>query len=160
MKVYNEEQTEISDAKNAITVKHLLTHTAGIIYGGAVNPLINAFRKRKFLNPAQRWQIWHKNSALFPSSTEPGEDWTYGVSTDVLGYLVEVVSGMPFEEFLQTRLFAPLGMVDTAFSVPLEKIDRFAALYQRSSKGEKGKEKKIDDAKSKEKDSKVPKTQK
>jgi CubicO group peptidase (beta-lactamase class C family) len=48
----------------------------------------------------------------------------------VLGYFVEVVSGMPFEEFLQTRIFGPLGMVDTAFSVPSEKVDRFAALYR------------------------------
>ena len=58
---------------------------------------------------------------------------------------------MPFEEFLQTRLFAPLGMVDTAFSVPIEKLDRFAALYQLSSeKSEKAKEKKTEDAKDKE----------
>ncbi len=61
---------------------------------------------------------------------KPGEKWTYGVSTDVLGYLVEVVSGMPFEDFLQSRLFGPLGMTDTGFSVPSEKVDRFAALYR------------------------------
>ena len=65
-----------------------------------------------------------------PLVHQPGEKWTYSVSTDVLGYLVEVVSGMPFEEFLQTRLFEPLGMVDTAFSVPPEKRDRLAALYR------------------------------
>ena len=65
-----------------------------------------------------------------PLVHEPDERWTYGVSVDVLGYLVEVVSGMPFEKFLQTRLFGPLGMVDTGFSVPPEKVDRYAALYR------------------------------
>ena len=90
-----------------------------------------------------------------PLVHEPGEAWTYGVSTDLLGYLVEVISGMPFEEFLHTRLFAPLGMVDTAFSVPLEKLNRFAALYELNTEGgmkaEKKKEKKMDDTKEKEK---------
>jgi CubicO group peptidase (beta-lactamase class C family) len=96
-----------------------------------------------------------KKLSDIPLAHEPGDRWTYGVSTDVLGYLVEVVSGMPFEEFLQTRLFGPLGMVDTAFSVPLEKLDRFAALYQLNKegrmKGDKEKEKKTDRALEKEK---------
>ena len=70
-----------------------------------------------------------------PLVHEPGERWTYGVSTDVLGYLVEVISEMPFEAFLQTRLFGPLGMVDTAFSVPPEKRGRFAALYTANKGG-------------------------
>ena len=91
-------------------------------------------------------------------------DGLMGVSTDVLGYLVEVVSGMPFEEFLQTRLFGPLGMVDTAFSVPIEKLDRFAALYQLNkeggTKGGKDKEKKTDGAKEKEKEMKGDKNAK
>ena len=87
-----------------------------------------------------------KKLSDIPFAHEPGEKWTYGVSTDVLGYLVEVVSGMPFEKFLQTRLFEPLGMVDTAFSVPVEKLDRFAAVYQLTAK--KG----MKDGKEKEKD--------
>ena len=160
MEVYNEEQTEISDVKNAVTVKHLLTHTAGIIYGWGGEPADKRFQEAKIFAPGTTLADMAQKLSTIPLVHEPGEDWTYGVSTDVLGYLVEVVSGMPFEEFLQTRLFAPLGMVDTAFSVPLEKIDRFAALYQRSSKGEKGKEKKIDDAKAKEKASKGTKNPK
>ena len=118
---------------------------------GAVKHLINAIRRQTFFSPARRLRIPSQKLSDIPLAHEPGERWTYGVSTDVLGYLVEVVSGMPFEEFLQTRLFEPLGMVDTAFSVPLEKLDRFAALYQLNKEGGKDKEKKTDGAKQQEK---------
>ena len=160
MKVYNEEQTQISDAKNAVTVKHLLTHTAGIIYGWGGQPADKRFREARIFAPGTTLADMAQKLSTVPLVHEPGEEWTYGVSTDLLGYLVEVVSGMPFEEFLQTRLFTPLGMVDTAFSVPLEKLDRFAALYQRSSKGGKDKQKKMDDAKGKEKATKGAKNPK
>ena len=164
MKVYNEEQTEISDAKNAVTVKHLLTHTAGLIYGWGGEPADKRFQEANIFAPGTTLADMARKLSTVPLVHEPGEAWTYGVSTDLLGYLVEVVSGMPFEEFLQTRIFAPLGMVDTAFSVPLEKMDRFAALYQLSKeggmKGAKDKEKKMDDAKGKEKAKKAAKDRK
>ena len=151
MKVYNAEQTEISDAKNAVTVKHLLTHTTGLIYGWGGEALDKRYQKANLFQPGTPLADTVKKLSEIPLAHEPGDKWTYGVSTDVLGYLVEVVSRMPFEEFLQTRLFAPLGMVDTAFSVPIEKLDRFAALYQLSSeKSEKDKEKKTEGAKDKE----------
>ena len=70
-----------------------------------------------------------------PLLHHPGDGWNYGMSTDVLGYLVEVVSGMPFEEFLRTQIFEPLGMVDTAFSVPNDKADRYATLYEPTEDG-------------------------
>ena len=154
MEVYNEDQTEILDAENAVTIKHLLTHTAGLIYGWGGEALDKRYQKANLFQPGTPLADTVKKLSDIPLAHEPGDRWTYGVSTDVLGYLVEVVSGMPFEEFLQTRLFGPLGMVDTAFSVPLEKLDRFAALYQLSKEGEmKGgqdKEKKIDGDKEKE----------
>ena len=165
MKVYNAEQTEVSDAKNAVTVKHLLTHTAGIIYGWGGKPADKRFQEANIFASGTTLADMARKLSTVPLVHEPGEDWTYGVSTDVLGYLVEVVSEMPFEEFLQTRLFKPLGMVDTAFSVPLEKLDRFAALYELNKegqmKGDKEKEKKMDGAKEKEngiKGDKDPKT--
>ena len=136
MKVYNEDQTEISDAKKKITVKHLLMHTAGFTYGWGKKPVDERYKELKIfdtvmdLTPSEKLANMVDKLSTIPLVHEPGEKWTYGVSTDVLGYLVEVVSGMPFEEFLQTRLFGPLGMVDTAFSVPPEKQDRFAALYR------------------------------
>ena len=135
MEVYNEDQTEILNAKKEVTIKHLLTHTAGLIYGWGGEALDKRYQKANLFQPGTPLADTVKKLSDIPLAHEPGDRWTYGVSTDVLGYLVEVVSGMPFEEFLQTRLFGPLGMVDTAFSVPLEKLDRFAALYQLSKEG-------------------------
>ena len=129
MKVYNEDQTQVVDAKKKITVKHLLTHTAGLTYGGGTKPIDEHYRKANIFESGSTLADMVKKLGEIPLAHEPGEKWTYGVSTDVLGYLVEVVSGMPFEEFLQTRLFGPIRMVDTGFSVPPEKRDRLAAAY-------------------------------
>ena len=130
MKVYNEDQTEVLDAKRKITVKHLLMHTAGFTYGWGNKPVDALYREANIREPGSTLVDMVEKLSKIPLVHEPGERWTYSVSTDVLGYFVEVVSGMPFEEFLQTRIFDPLGMVDTAFSVPSEKVDRFAALYR------------------------------
>ena len=132
MKVYNEDQTEILDAKKQITIKHLLMHTAGLTYGWGNKPVDALYREAKIREPGSTLVDMVGKLGNIPLVHEPGERWTYSVSTDVLGYLVEVVSGMPFEEFLQTRICGPLGMVDTAFSVPPEKADRFAALYRHN----------------------------
>ena len=129
LKVYNKDQTEILDAKKEITVKQLLMHTAGFTYGWGNKPVDERYKELKMSGSSATLADMAKTLSDIPLVHEPGERWTYGVSTDVLGYLVEVVSGMPFETFLQTRIFGPLGMIDTAFSVPLEKRDRFAALY-------------------------------
>ena len=130
MKVYNEEQTEILDAEKEITIKHLLMHTAGLTYGWGDKPVDERYKELKIFEKGSTLAGMVKKLGNIPLVHEPGEKWTYGVSVDVLGYLVEVVSGMPFEKFLQTRLFGPLDMVDTAFSVPSEKVNRFAALYR------------------------------
>ncbi len=155
MKVYNADQTEILDAKKEVTIKHLLMHTAGLTYGWGSEPVDKRYREANIFKRGTTLADMAKKLSTIPLVHEPGERWTYGLSTDVLGYLVEVVSGMPFEKFLQTRLFELIGMVDTAFSVPLEKLDRFAALYQLNKeggmKGDKEKEKKTDGAKEKEK---------
>ena len=132
MKVYNEAQTEISDAKNEITIQQLLMHTAGFTYGWGDKPVDERYKELKIFKADTKLADMVKKLADIPLVHEPGERWTYGVSADVLGYLVEVVSEMPFEEFLQTRLFGPLRMVDTGFSVPKEKVDRYAALYRHN----------------------------
>ena len=69
--------------------------------------------------------------ADIPLEFSPGTAWNYSVSTDALGYLVEVISGQSLDDYFRERIFEPLGMVDTSFSVPPEKIDRFAANYAR-----------------------------
>ena len=164
MKVYNKYQTEILDARKEVTIKHLLTHTAGLVYGWGNESIDKRYQEADLFQPGTPLGDTIKKLSEIPLAHEPGEKWTYGVSTDVLGYLVEVVSGMPFEEFLQTRLFEPLGMVDTAFSVPVEKLDRFAAVYELTThkrmKGGKDKEKKMDDGKEKEKGMKSDKEEK
>src|SRR6202012_4068738 len=73
--------------------------------------------------------------AGIPLEFSPGEAWNYSVSTDVIGYLVGKISGMPFEQFLQQRIFDPLGMTDTGFHVPADKAHRFAACYSADPQG-------------------------
>ena len=114
---------------------HLLTHTSGLTYGFHNSHATDAI----YRNNGFEWGIpqgldlegccdrW----ASMPLVFQPGSEWNYGVSTDVLGRVVEVVSGMALDEFFRTRIFEPLGMVDTEFWVPEEKQDRFAELYFR-----------------------------
>ncbi len=135
MKVYNKEQTEAHAAKNKMTVKHLLTHTSGLTYGWGNKPVDKRYGELKIFKRGSGLTEMAEKLGEIPLVHEPGARWTYSVSTDVLGYLVEVVSEMPFEEFLQTKIFRPLGMVDTAFSVPQAKIERFAALYRPTEEG-------------------------
>ncbi len=135
MKVFNKEQTETHTAKNKMTVKHLLTHTSGLTYGWGDKPVDKLYGELKIFKRGSGLAEMAEKLGDIPLVFEPGERWNYGVSTDVLGYLVEVVSEMPFEEFLQTKLFKPLNMVDTAFSVPQEKVERFAALYRPTEEG-------------------------
>ncbi len=70
-------------------------------------------------------------AAAMPLIAQPGAEWNYSIATDVLGHLVEVISGQPFDQFLRERVTGPLGMVDTAFHVPADKLSRFAANYTR-----------------------------
>jgi CubicO group peptidase (beta-lactamase class C family) len=72
-----------------------------------------------------------------PLQVDPGSQWIYGISTDLVGYLCEVISGLPFDRYLEERILGPLGMVDTSFSVPGSKVDRFAANYGPDAGGSK-----------------------
>lgn len=134
MKVYANHGDAIVDAEREVTVKHLLTHTAGIIYGGDwVHPINDRYREANFFSSDLSQMV--NELGKIPLLHQPGDSWNYGMSTDVLGYLVEVVSGMPFSEFLQKRILEPLGMVDTDFSVPEDKADRYATLYEPTEDG-------------------------
>ena len=134
MQVYTENGEDIVDAERELTVKHLLTHTSGLIYGGDwEHPINERYNEADFYGG----DLAHMAQELgnIPLLHHPGAGWNYGMSTDVLGYLVEVVSGMPFAEFLKTHILDPLGMNDTAFSVPDEKADRYATLYEPTEEG-------------------------
>ena len=119
-----------------IRVWHLLTHTSGLTYGFHNTHVTDAIYRRggfEWGNPpgadlAGCCAMW----ASMPLAFQPGTEWNYGVSTDVLGRLVEVVSGMTLDEFFRTRIFEPLGMSDTDFHVHDDAIDRFSTLYVRN----------------------------
>ena len=122
-------------ASQAITVQHLLTHTAGLpnTYRGITKPDFDAIAPQR--EPGDTLADFVTRLSALPLNFHPGERWEYGRATDVVGRLVEVISGMPFDRFLQERIFAPLDMVDTHFYLPATKLDRFAALYRPADGG-------------------------
>ena len=116
----------------------LLRHTSGLTYGLQQRTNVDAaYRKFGFGDPAATGTLdgMIESLAQIPLESSPGELWNYSVSTDVVGYLVGKLSGQPFEEFLQRRILAPLGMVDADFQVPAEKADRLAACYVATPEG-------------------------
>ncbi|HEY2052193.1 MAG TPA: serine hydrolase domain-containing protein [Caulobacteraceae bacterium] len=119
-------------------VVDLVTHTSGLTYGFMMRTSVDAaYRRLKvadFQTPGGLDTFVEQLSTL-PLEFSPGTAWNYSVSIDVMGYLVQKLSGMSFGEFLRTRLFEPLGMTDTAFFVPPEKIERFSSCYQPAEGG-------------------------
>lgn len=136
LKTFNEKDSSYTTvpAKREVTIKDLLTHTSGIsyavigtkearaIYAKAGIPI--GFEPRHLLLADEM-----KKLAKLPLVHQPGEAWTYGLSIDMLGYLVERVSGMSFRDFLKKNIFEPLGMKDTYFYVPPAKQSRLAKVY-------------------------------
>ncbi len=126
-----------------MTMRHILSHTSGLTYGGGLAALIGA---KIALHPVDQAYVdggadRNRDSTLrefilklanMPLRYDPGDHWMYSYSADVCGYLVEAISGKPFDEYLQETLFDPLGMHDTAFHVHPEKVERFAACYGRA----------------------------
>ncbi|HEY5875157.1 MAG TPA: serine hydrolase domain-containing protein [Ilumatobacteraceae bacterium] len=112
---------------------HLLSHTSGLTYGFLwAHPVDELYRRAGFewgTPPGADLADVCDRLAGLPLLFQPGREWNYSVATDVLGRVVEVVSGMPLDEFFATRIFEPLGMVDTGFHVPERELHRLAALY-------------------------------
>ncbi len=131
---------DLVPAQREMTVHDLFTHSGGLSYG---------FDQQSALDDLYRKELWQRTEkdsqmtleelvtilARLPLAFHPGTAFRYSLSIDVLGYIVQAASGMPFEDFLQERIFAPLGMVDTAFWVPPEKVDRLAAIYGPAKDG-------------------------
>jgi CubicO group peptidase (beta-lactamase class C family) len=116
----------------------LLRHTSGLTYGFQQRSNVDAaYRETKIgeVIKAGTLQSMIEDLAKIPLEFSPGEAWNYSVATDVLGYLVGKISGMPFEQFLKERILGPLGMNDTDFFVPKEKAHRFAACYSADPQG-------------------------
>lgn len=121
-------------ARQEVTIRHLLTHTSGIGYATIGSKEANAIYAKAHIPNGigtPNGSLARSMQALgaLPLMHEPGAQFTYGLNTDVVGYLVEVLSGQPLDQFLRTRLFEPLGMRDTYFYLPTEKQARLAVLY-------------------------------
>ena len=127
-------------ARRGITIRDLLSHRSGITYGFLNNgPVGNAYRKEGIADgltvmPTSLADAIDKLAAA-PLVSQPGAAWNYSLSTDVLGRVVEVVSGKSFDVFLRDRIFVPLGMTDTSFEVPDAKVARFATAYAPDGAG-------------------------
>ncbi|MEE4350610.1 MAG: serine hydrolase domain-containing protein [Pacificimonas sp.] len=129
-------------AKNAITIRHLLTHTAGLGYSIIPSGIADLYREQGIVpgqrrpnpmspsgeQPADLDEFMQRLAAL-PLRNEPGTEWSYSISLDVMGAVIEKAARMPLEEFLETRVFQPLGMDDTGFVVPEEDLDRLTTNY-------------------------------
>lgn len=124
----------LADAKRPITIKHLFTHTSGLTYDFGESPVEKLNRAAKLPEAPSLADFVVRVSRL-PLAHEPGEHFFYGVSTDILGALVEKVSGRPFGAYLEERIFRPLGMKDTGFSVPEAKQSRLAKIYEKGKDG-------------------------
>jgi CubicO group peptidase (beta-lactamase class C family) len=140
--VRNDSGVTLVPARRAITIRDLLTHTAGISYG--TGPDVAALYEAKGLGPAagNGWYTADKDEPIcdtmerlgtLPFVSHPGESYVYGYNTDILGCVVERASGMPLDEFVRTRITGPLGMKDTRFFLPPAERERLAAVYSSGS---------------------------
>ena len=124
--------TDTEAQASPISVRHLMTHTSGLTYGFMQSNVVDAeYRARgiEFPGAGGRLSDWVERVAELPLICQPGAQWNYSVSTDVLGRLVEVWSGQSLADYLETHVLAPLGMADTRFTVRAEDRARFASLY-------------------------------
>jgi len=130
---------QIVPAERPINFRDLLTHTSGLTYGFMQATPVDALYRAKNIDlPANSSESLAEivdRAAEQPLLAHPGTRWNYSISTDVLGRLVEVISGRPFDQFLTERILKPLGMNETGFHVPADKVGRFAACYLRGEDG-------------------------
>jgi CubicO group peptidase (beta-lactamase class C family) len=132
---------KLEKAKKPITIRHLLNHTSGLTY--------DIFGQAHIYDMYVQNNIYNglgvttgtigemaKRLAKLPLTSQPGDKWQYGMNMDVLGYLIEKISGQSFDAFLNEKIFVPLGMTDTYFYLPAEKLNRLATLYGLDASGQ------------------------
>ena len=126
-----EKSDETVAAKREPTIRDLMRHTAGLTYGSFGNAAVDQLYKKAGIlsTPGDSLQDMIVKLGKLPLAFQPGTRWQYSLSVDVLGRVVEVVSGKPLDEFFAERIFKPLDMKDTDFNVPADKLDRFAARH-------------------------------
>jgi CubicO group peptidase (beta-lactamase class C family) len=116
-----------------MTIRDLLTHTSGLTYGFMNSTPVDAMYREQGVEQSANLAEMVSKLASIPLLFSPGSRWSYSVATDVCGHLVELIADTPFDEFLEEQIFAPLGMTDTSFVVPEDKVHRFAANYERTA---------------------------
>jgi CubicO group peptidase (beta-lactamase class C family) len=126
----------VEDAKTPIRIFDLFMHTSGFSYGFS-NSEVDKLYQQMLSKPDElnRSNILTKFAEL-PLVHQPGTAWNYGVSTDIIGFLVEKLSGKNLGEYMQEAIFSPLGMKDTGFYVPADKVDRLAQIYTADKTGQ------------------------
>ena len=130
----NQPITEPAD--HPMTIRELMAHTAGLSYGIFSQSQVDSlYQEANVLDNDSTLKDMIDKLSKIPLRQQPGSMWHYSVAVDVQGYLVEVLSGQRFDEFLNERLFGPLGMNDTAFHVAADKADRFAQVYTHDADG-------------------------
>ena len=123
LKRYNS-KGELVDVKTEITMQQLLTHTAGFTYGWGGGPVAKKYQEAKLWESSSSKKFIEKVSSL-PLLYEPGIKWHYSIAVDITGVIIERLSGKTFSEYLNDNIFIPLGMKDTFFEVPNNKLNRF-----------------------------------
>ncbi|HUU89916.1 MAG TPA: serine hydrolase domain-containing protein [Phycisphaerae bacterium] len=139
LKVYHDTQPVEPDRK--VTIRDLMRHTSGLTYGIFGNSPVDQIYKKERIIGSRDLRSMVEKLGRIPLMHQPGSRWHYSVSTDVLGCLVEKVSGGKLDVFFQERIFKPLDMKDTAFFVPKTKVDRFSSCYSPGPEGLKVTEK-------------------
>lgn len=135
LKVYAGEDAsgvKLADLEREVNVRDLLTHTSGLTYHFLENGPVEAMYRQARVNTNIPLADFVDGLLKMPLAFQPGSSWRYSMAHDVVAYLVEVLSGKPLDVYLRENLFSPLGMVDTGFYVPEDKLDRFAAQYGSS----------------------------
>jgi CubicO group peptidase (beta-lactamase class C family) len=127
-------------AKRLVTIRDLLSHISGIGYAGIGSPEENAIYAKNYITGGVGVKDQKLSDAMtrlgtLPLFFQPGEKWMYGLNTDLLGYLVEIWSGMTLTDFFEKRIFRPLGMKDTYFNLPREKSSRLVNFFLQDSTG-------------------------
>jgi len=133
--VDNNGEPILEDPVHPPTMLQVMTHTAGFSYGFGTHLVDKMYSEKRVLQSSTLQEMIDKLAKL-PLLYEPGTRWVYSLSVDIQGYLVEKLSGKSLADFMRERIFEPLGMKDTGFYVPQEKIDRLATLYRVNEKNE------------------------
>lgn len=118
-----------------MSIKDLLTHMSGLTYNFMYRTNVDAAHRSSDLMRSENLEEFVNTLSKLPLEFSPGKKWNYSVSTDVLGYLVEQVSGQSLDEYFKKNIFEPLGMEDTDFECPDDKLSRLASLYEYNQSG-------------------------